>query len=493
MTDSGKKSKAWFKGFFSFEKGSVKMILFMVIPILLELVLSASFGMIDHMMAGQYSTDALNAIGLYSTPASIFNVAFTAINVGTTVRVAWSIGGKKFNSARQIMGVSIRLNFLISIIITAICMAVAPYAVSFMAGDAYGSVFVKGTVASDAVDVFRICSAGLVFQAITSSITSSLRGAGENRTPLVYNISSNLLNVIGNYIFIYGVDFLGIPEMGAQGAALSTSLCKFFACLFAVLYLCFSKKSHFGMKSADFKFDFGEDEATALETEKKRFKILPDRKISKDILSIGVPSAIESIILNFGFLLIGRSIASTGPVSYAAHQVTNSINSLFLTVGSAFSSAANTIIGQQVGAKDAKGIKYYVGAIMKLSFTISIFFAVIIWLFAGNFVKLYTTDESVVQSATVLLYLCGFMVIINNILAVYSGALRGTGDTKFPVYTVIFSVLFLRVTLVYAVVYIFKFGIFGVWCVTLIDQIVRGILMFIRYKGGRWKKKLDFS
>lgn len=482
--------KSPLKKLFYFEKGSVSMIMRLVFPILIELILGTSFGMIDHMMAGQHSTHALNAIGLYGTPSSIFNIAFTAINVGTTVRVAWNIGAKKFETARRVMVTSIKLNFLISFVTTAICMFAAPAAISFLAGDTYGSVNVPGTVAYDAVDVFRICSAGLVFQAVQSSITASLRGAGENRAPLYYNITSNFLNVIGNYIFIYGVDFLGIPEMAAQGAALSTSLCNGIRCVLAVLFICLSKKSRLGFKNEVFNTDFNEDESEN-ENKKKKRSLLPDITISKKILDVGIPSAIESLIIQFGFLLLAKMIVSTGQESYAAHQVTNSINSLFLIVGSAFSSAANTIVGQHSGAKDIGGVKYYVGAITRISLFVSLILALVMWLFAGNLITLYTHDATVIDISTQLLYICAFVEIFANLLAVFSGALRGTGDTKYPVYVAIFCVLILRVSLVFIAVNILHLGILGVWGVTLIDNMVRCVFMIIRYKSGRWVKRIN--
>jgi len=493
MLENANKHSSPVRNLFTFEKGSVKMIMLMVVPILIELILGTTFGMVDHMMAGQYSTEALNAIGLYSTPSSIFNVAFTAVNVGTTVRVAWNIGAKKFRSANKVMYSSLHLNFLISIVITVLCMFAAPYAIEFMAGSKYGSIHEPGTVAYEAVAVFRICSAGLVFQAITSSITSSLRGAGENRIPLVYNISSSFLNVIGNYIFIYGVDFLGIPEMGAQGAALSTSLSKGFALLFALAFLAFSRSSRFSFKNAKYATDFDAESENSVQPKKKRIPLLPDLDITKKIMAIGIPSAIESMIIQFGFVLLAKIIVSTGPESYAAHQVTNSINSLFLIVGSAFSSAANTIVGQYVGAKDIKGVKYYVGAITKLSFMLSIVMSICILLFSRGLVSLYTKDTSVIAVSTKLLYICTIVVIFSNVLSVFSGALRGTGDTKYPVYVAIFSVLLLRVSLVYIVVNVLHWGIVGVWWVTAIDNFVRGMLMIIRYKSGRWQKRLTES
>ena len=78
-----------------------------------------------------------------------------------------------------------------------------------------------------------------------------------------------------------------------------------------------------------------------------------------------------------------------------------------------------------------------------------------------------------------------------NIQVIYSGALRGAGDTKFPVYVAIVSVLLIRLTLAYAAVKWLGMGVYGIWTATLVDQAIRYFLMRFRYKSGRWEKRVD--
>ena len=484
MTTNNKGLVSKIRSFFTFEKSSVKIILTLVIPILCETILSSLFGMVDHMMAGQHSTHALNAIGLFNSPSALLVVLFTAINTGTTTRVAWNIGAGRIDSARRVMRTSIILNIFVGLVITAIGVVFAHQIIDYMAGGQYGSVYEKGTIAYDGVQVFQICSFGFVFSGVTAAITSALRGAGENRIPLFYNMLANFLNVIGNYIFIYGVDFLGIPEMAAQGAALSTSISRFLAMMFAIIFLCFSKKSKFSFRNKAYATNFSESG----ENRKKLPFFVPDWSISKKILAIGVPSMFESVIMQFGMILFTKLVISTGNDSYAAHQISNSINNMFLMICVSFSSATGTLVGQNLGAKNIEGAKYYTRTITKMTVMICCVMAVILALFARNLLGLYTDDANVIKIATEIMYVCSVILIVTAFQNCYSGALKGAGDTKFPLYSAIFCTLFVRVVLAYVVVKVLGLGIFYVWLATLADLVLRAIIIYIRYRSGRWEK-----
>ena len=484
MTTNDRGIIPYIRNYFRFEKGSVKIIFALVIPILCELLLSSLFGMVDHMMAGQHSTHALNAIGLFNSPSALLTVLFAAINTGTTTRVAWNIGAGRINSARRVMRTSIILNIILGVAVTVVGIIFAPQMIEFMSNGEYGNVYEKGTIAYDGVQVFQICSAGFIFSGVTMGITATLRGAGENRIPLFYNMLANFLNVIGNYMFIYGVDFLHIPEMAAQGAALSTAISRFLAMAFAIIFLCCSKRSKFGLKNKAYATNFSEES-----TNKKKLPFfIPDISISKKILHIGIPSMLESVVMQIGMLLFAKMVISTGNDSYAAHQISNSINNTFLTICVAFSSAAGTLVGQNLGAKNIEGAKYYTKAITKLSVSICCVTSVFIALFAKNFISLYTNDQNVIDIARQIMYVCSLIIIVTAFQNCYSGALKGAGDTKFPLYSAIICTLFVRVVLTYIVVNILHLGIFFVWLATLADLLLRCVIIYLRYRSGRWEK-----
>ena len=97
-------------------------------------------------------------------------------------------------------------------------------------------------------------------------------------------------------------------------------------------------------------------------------------------------------------------------------------------------------------------------------------------------------DENVIKIATQILYVCSMIIIVTAFQNCYSGALKGAGDTKFPLYSAIFCTLFVRVVLTYVVVNVLHFGIFYVWLATLTDLVLRAVIIYIRYRSGRWEK-----
>ena len=133
---------------------------------------------------------------------------------------------------------------------------------------------------------------------------------------------------------------------------------------------------------------------------------MPDFSISKKILAIGIPSMLESIIMQLGMILFTKLVISTGNDSYAAHQIANSINNMFLMICVSFSSAASTLVGQNLGAKNIEGAKYYTRATTKITVSICCVTAVFICLFAKNLLGLYTDDENVIKIATGIMYIC---------------------------------------------------------------------------------------
>ena len=243
-----------------------------------------------------------------------------------------------------------------------------------------------------------------------------------------------------------------------------------------------SKKSKLGGKNPEY---------LSLKTTEKQSifsYILPNITISRNILKIGIPAALENIIINVGTVLFTKMIISTGPDNYAAHQISNSAYSLFTIVPAAFSIAANTLIGQNVGAKDIKSAKSYVSTISRFSFLISLCLSGAIIPLSKKLILLYTDKQNVVPIAQILLIISAITIIAQNLSACFAGSLRGAGDTKFPLYTTTICVIVLRVIVTAIVVYILNLGIYGIRFVILADQTVQAITMYIRYKSNRWEK-----
>jgi len=427
-------------------------------PAFVELVMSTLFGMVDMIMVGRLSSAAITAVGLTNQPFMLLLAIFSAINVGTTTLVAWNIGAGNREKANLITRQIVVINAILGIILSALGVILSHQIVAFMGAQA--------DTIKDATIYFQIVSSGLVFQAITMGITAALRGAGETKIPMFYNIGSNLLNVFGNYALIYGK--FGMPKMGVAGAALSTTISRLVACVIGISVVYLSNQSFISIERKDrFRFDLG---------------------IIKEVFSIGLPSAIEQFVLQSGLMMFARTVSSLGTVAFAAHQIGLNISGLTFSPSMAFGVAATTLVGQSLGAKDEEKAKQYADMIHHMALFVACLMGGVFILFSYQLARLYTDDFAVAASAAIILKIMALSQPGQSTQLSVAGVLRGAGDTMYPLYASIFGIWIFRVFIAYIFVSVFHWGLIGAWVALLLDQYTRAAVVYFRYHSGKWKK-----
>ncbi len=426
-------------------------------PAFVELIMSTLFGMVDMIMVGQLSSASITAVGLTNQPFMLLLAIFSAINVGTTTLVAWNIGAGNKEKANLITRQIVVINAVLGIILSAIGVILSHQIVVFMGAQA--------DTIKDATIYFQIISSGLVFQAITMGVTAALRGAGGTKIPMFYNVGSNLLNVFGNYALIYGR--FGMPKMGVAGAALSTTISRLVACTIGVGVVYLSSHSIISIER------------------KGRFRL--DIGIMREVFSIGLPSALEQFVLQSGLMLFARTVSSLGTVGFAAHQIGLNICGLTFSPSMAFGVAATTLVGQSLGAKDAEKAKKYADMIHHMAVFVACIMGGVFILFSYQLASLYTKDSAVAASTAIILKIVALSQPGQSTQLSVAGALRGAGDTMYPLYASIFGIWIFRVFVAYVFVSIFNWGLIGAWVALVLDQYTRAAIVYFRYRSGKWK------
>ncbi|HHW49772.1 MAG TPA: MATE family efflux transporter [Clostridiaceae bacterium] len=426
-------------------------------PAFIELVMSTMFSMVDMIMVGNLSASAIAAVGLTIQPIFLLLAIFAAVNVGTTTLVAWNIGGKHLKRARAVTRQILLVNIFLGVIMSLIGIALAAPIVKFMGA--------KADTFDDAIKYLQIVSAGLLFQSVTMGITASLRGAGETIIPMLYNVGSNLLNVFGNYALIYGK--LGFPKWGVAGAAVSTTASRFIACLAGLYVVFFSRKTLITLKIKD------------------NYRI--DLDIIKRVFSIGLPAALEQFILQSGLMLFARTVSGLGTEDFAAHQIGLNISGLSFAPSMAFGVAATTLIGQSLGAGDEQRAEKNSSAVHRISMAVACFVGLVFILFSHPLARLYTKETTVAAMAGVVLKILALAQPGQSTQLTLAGALRGAGDTIYPLFASAIGIWIFRVIIAYIFVHIFKWGLIGAWVALLLDQYTRSAIVYLRYRSGKWK------
>lgn len=426
-------------------------------PAFIELVMSTLFGMVDMIMVGRLGPAAIASVGLTNQPFMLLLAVFAAVNIGGTTLVAWSVGGNNLNKVKAVTRQIIILNTFLGAVMSISGVLAARSVVRFMG--AGSDTMEMATV------YFQIVASGIVFQAVIMGVTACLRGAGETRIPMAYNVGSNLLNVFGNYVLIYGK--WGFPCWGVAGAAVSTTLARLIACLVALYIVYLSRQSMI-------KIEFKDDHRI-------------DGQIINKIFKIGLPSALEQFVLQSGLILFARIVSSLGTAGFAAHQIGLNISGLSFSPSMAFGVAATTLVGQSLGAGDTVKAEGYTRFIRKVATITACFMGLIFILFSHPLARLYTSDLVVAGMAGVVLKILALAQPGQSAQLTLAGALRGAGDTMYPLYASIFGIWFFRVGATYLFVNEFGWGLIGAWIALVTDQYIRWSVIYLRFCSGKWK------
>ncbi|KAB3529168.1 MATE family efflux transporter [Alkaliphilus serpentinus] len=425
-------------------------------PAVTELILVSLVGAVDMIMVGRLGAAAITSIGLVNQPIFLIMAVFQALNIGGIAVVSRAIGSKNYEEANSATRHLIIVTAVLSVILVTPAILLAEDIYKFMGADSQ--------VIATGLNYFRIALFGIIIQNLALSIAAILMGCGDTRTPMMINVASNIVNVIMNYLLIFGK--FGLPTLGVTGAGLATFLARLLAFTILISILC-KGRGEIKLYLKDW--------------------LKWDSKVLNKVIRIGIPSAMEQFVLRTGNLIFVRVVAGLGTVIYAAHQVSLSILSLSFTSGMAFGMAASTLIGQSLGAEKRNLAEEYGKEVRYLGSIVSTAIGVLFFIFSKEIVSLFSNDPEVIKNASFVLKMIAFIQPFQSSQLIYAGALRGAGDTKWPLYSTMAGIWGIRITLAFILVKVMGLGLRGAWLGICIDQIIRYFILFGRFKTGKWK------
>jgi putative MATE family efflux protein len=427
-------------------------------PIIVELMLMTLISMVNLAMVGHLGAYALSAAGLTNQPVFISIAVFQSINIGSTALISRFIGAKDHKNAKMVVIQTLIISFTLGIVVSVIGFIFSRQIVYALGA--------KPETIDFAEMYMKYMSIGMIFQAIPTAVTSIYRGAGESRAPMRYNIISNIINVIAGFILIYG--FFFIPKMNLEGAALANTIAKFSACVLSI----------FAILNPNFSLSV---------SIKDKFKL--DLKMLKRIMNIGISAAVEQFTMRIGFLVYSTLIANLGTIAFASHQVIGGVTTICANLVMGLGITASSFTGRTLGECKPKLAERYCNEIQKIGFIISIS-AGLLFFFAGYPISmLFNSDREVLKLSAFILKIAAFITIPQCFSLVLSGALRGAGDTKWPMFSAIICTVFFRIIVAFIFIKIFNWGLAGAWVAALIEQSVRGAFIYFRFRSGKWKTK----
>ncbi len=433
-------------------------------PSFVELLLTQLASMVDMMMVGsmggkahpEIGAKALSAVGLTNQPKFLLMAAFVAMNTGVTALVARYKGQNDKEKANLVVRQGLALTFCLTVILSALGTIFARPMVLFM-----GST--EPIVTDWATQYLQIQMIGFLTMALTTTITASLRAVGDSKTCMIYNLIANIVNVIFNWLLIYGN--LGFPELGVAGASLATVLGQFVAFIIALSVLIRGNE----FLKLEFKLGFR-----------------PNKTVLGNITNIGIPAMIEQLLMRAGMIIFTKTVASLGTTAYATHLVCMNIQALSFMTGQAFAVSATTLMGQSLGKRRTDMAQAYCNRTRTVGFLFSILLALVFSFFGGTIVGLYNSDTQIIRDGGRIMLFVAFLQPFQSSQFIIAGGLRGAGDTRTTAIITTITVLLIR-PIVTVILISLNFGLYGAWIALACDQLIRSALVLARYRSGKWK------
>lgn len=439
-------------------KKTAKLSLFAITwPLFIEILLYMLMGNADTLMLSQYSDNSVAAVGVSNQILSMIIVMFGFIATGTAILVAQNLGAKRDDQAREVSVVSIGANLVFGLILSA--------GVFIFSEQLLGVLDLPPELLDEANAYLKIVGGFSFIQSLIMTVGSIVRSYGFTRDIMYVTIGMNVLNVIGNYLFIFGP--FGIPVLGVEGVAISTSVSRVFG-LLAAIYIMMKRIPGSMPMSMLFRF--------------------PKNHL-KNLLNIGIPSAGEHLSYNGSQMLITYFIATLGTQALTAKVYTQNVMMFVFLFSIAISQGTQIIIGHMVGAKEIDNAYKRALKSLKLAIIISIAAAAIVSFFAKDLLGIFTDNMSIIELGSTLILLTIILEPGRSFNLVLISSLRAAGDVKFPVYMGILSMWGVSVTLSYFLGIYLGLGLVGIWIAFIADEWLRGLLMLWRWRSKVWVKK----
>jgi len=436
----------------------------LALPAILEQILLTLISYADTAMVGSLGPVATAAVGLIAPVTWLIGGMLQGVGVGYSVLVAHAIGARDVPRARHVIVQSILAIAACGLGMFALFLGLSRWVPLWLGA--------KPEVLPDATAYLRIYALSLPFNACMCVMGPIIRCMGNAKLPLVFNTLANLLNIVLNFLLIYptreiwGITVLG-AGMGVAGAAWGTTISITIAGI-AMLLIFFKRRD-------EFRISLHED-----------WK--PDHEIIHRAARLGLPYIVERSAINFGMLVTTRIISDVGTIAVAANHIAVTAEALCYLPAYGIGSAATTLVGQSVGAKDEEGANKF-GVLAEVSgFILCALTGAILFVTAPWLASLFNKDPAVIAEATLALRIVAPIEPFFASFIILSAALRGAGDTRFPMFLCLGSMWGIRILLSFLFVNIFHLGLAGAWAAMAADLLLRGAVCILRWRSGRWKK-----
>lgn len=436
------------------DKIEKKQIFLIAIPLVMQQLFYQIVIYVDRAILGHINSEYFSAIGNATAPFYTVTAIIGAVCGATTIFISQTLGAKKNNDAKKYAEASFIGNSILPLLFFLLFFFFSRYIFKIMG--------VKSPILEYSESYMKIISLSLLFFGFETSAQSIMQGLGVTKIIMISGIIKNILNIIFDCIFIFGL--FGLPKMGINGAAYGTLFASICAAPIIIIYVMHSSKIPFKIELKNvLRFKWND---------------------YKGMIKVGLPSGIESSLWNIGNLIVMSFLNKIDIMAAGVYALIFSFEILPNIIYMGFARAGLTLVGHKTGEKDYINAKQVGFKCMRISLTICTVISLSFIIFGNSLLKIFTDDNDMVVTCLKyipIICITMFPRSINNVIGL---GIQGMGDTKWMLYGQIIGTIFV-VVVSYLLIFTFNFGLMGLFITFLLDETLRSIINLLRFWKGR--------
>ena len=418
-------------------------------PTMLEQLMQTAVQYIDTAMVGGLGTAATAAVGATTTVNWLVGSTISALGVGFLSIIAKAYGAGDEKLASRVVAQAVLATLVSGIFFTILTLSLSGKVPVWMQVDP--------AIQELAGTYFFILYMPMLPRAATIIFGTALRAAGDTKTPMKIGILVNIINVILNFLFIYGLD------LGVIGAAIASAIA--FTAGGIIITVKLWNHPMISPKGQSF---------------------LPDKEILQPCLMVAFPNMLQRFGTSLGYVFFASMINSLGEISTAAHTIANTVESAFYIPGYGMQTAAATLAGNAYGANDKKRMKDLAKMIILIEVLLMVLSGGLLFLFAPTMMRLFTKDAQVILLGVTVLRMVAVSEPFFGVSIIIEGILQGVGRTITPFIFNIIGMWGIRIVGTFICTQLLSMGLVSAWACMIAHNILLFVLFSIHYARGRW-------
>ena len=433
-------------------------------PTMLEQIMQTAVQYIDTAMVGSIGTEATAAVGATVTINWLINSTISALGVGFLAFIAQAYGAGDYKKAAAASSQAVLAVLVCGSFFTVLTLSLSRYVPVWMQ--------VEPSIRDIAERYFFILYAPMLFRTATIIFGTLLRAVGDTKTPMLIGLWVNIINVILNFAFIYPTRTVTLfstdiiiygAGLGVIGAALASAIA------FVVGGILIT--------AALFKHPV---------ISPKGKSIKPDWAVLKPCLKVALPNALQRFGTSLGYVAFAAMVNSLGEISTAAHTIANTVESAFYIPGYGMQTAAATLAGNALGARDRERIRSLGRMIILIETLLMIASGSLLFIFAENMMGLFSKDAEVILLGTTVLKMVALSEPFYGVPIIIEGMMQGMGKTITPFIFNIIGMWGIRIVGTFICVNLLEYGLISAWGCMILHNMLLFFMFTIDYIRGKW-------